>query len=250
MNFMSSLIYRQWARRLRTIGIETALDLKQVSAKKIRNQFNVILERTVHELNGTPCQKMELITPDKQEIVSSRAFSQMITDQGDMQQAVARHVARAAEKLRKQKGACKRISVGITTNVFKQNAPQYHNWASLSLIHPSYHTGHLIERSKQCLARIWKEGYEYKKATVMLSDISDQGVIQYDLFAQKARYSHSVKVDRVMDVLDKINIRMGRGACRLASEGTDGGISWSMKRYRKSPGFTTFWDELPIAFIK
>jgi len=241
---------RQWSKRLKSTGIETALDLKQVSAKKIRKQFNVILERTVHELNGIPCQDLELIIPDKQEIVSSRAFSQMITDYKDMEQAVARYISRAAEKLRKQKGVCKQISVGITTNPFKHNTTQYQNWASTSLIYPSHHTGHLIERGKQCLQRIWKEGFEYKKAFVMLSDISKQNVMQFDLFAQDPKYSNNAKADALMNVLDKINSRMGKGTCRIATEGMDNKIVWPMKRLKQPPRYTTHWNELPIAHIK
>lgn len=78
---------RQWLQRLQSTGIETALDLKRCTPKKIRQQYNVILEKTVHELNGIPCQDLELIQPDKKEIVSSRAFSQPITDYQDMKQA-------------------------------------------------------------------------------------------------------------------------------------------------------------------
>jgi len=241
---------RRWSMRLKAMGIGTALDLKQVSAKKIRQQFSVVLEKTVHELNGVSCQDLELIVPDKQEIVSSRAFSKMITDYKDMQQAVARYVSRAAEKLRQQQGRCKQISVGITTNAFKHNAPQYQNWASSSLIYPSDHTGHLIERAKHCLQGIWKDGFEYKKAFVMLSDISKQNIVQFDLFAQNPKYSNSPKADALMNVLDKINTRMGKGVCRLAAEGMDGQTDWAMKRCKQSPRYTTHWHELPVAYIK
>jgi DNA polymerase V len=130
---------RQWSKRLRATGIETALDLKQCAPKKIRQQYNVILERTVHELNGIPCQDLELIQPDKKEIVSSRSFSKSITEYLVMKQAVSRYVARAAEKLRGQKGVYKQISVGINTNPFKHNTVQYRNLGSTTLIYPSNH---------------------------------------------------------------------------------------------------------------
>ena len=241
---------RQWSKRLQKINIYTALDLKLASAKKIRGQFSVVLERTVHELNGVPCQNMELIVPKKKEIVSSRAFSQMITDYESMQQAVARYIARAAEKLRAQHGSCKMVSVGITTNPFKHNSPQYHNWASTTLIYPSHHSGHLIERGKQCLQRIWKEGFEYKKAFVMLSDISEENIFQYDLFAAQPKYSHNPKASALMQVLDNVNSKMGKGMCRVAAEGMDGKIAWPMQRHKQSPRYTTHWDELPIAFVR
>lgn len=241
---------RQWSKKLRSIGIDTAFKLKQTSAKKIRSKFNVVLERTVHELNGEPCQDLELIIPDKQEIVSSRAFSKTITDYNDMQQAVARYVSRAAEKLRNQNSQCQRISVGITTNPFQKNIIQYHNLSSTSLIYPSNHTGHLIERSKRCLKKIWRDDCEYKKAFVMLSDISKKGEVQYDLFAQHPRYSNNTTSESLMNVFDKINNRMGKGTCRMGAEGIDKRIDWSMKRLKHSPRYTTNWNELPIARIK
>ncbi len=241
---------RKWSKRLESLGIENTLDLKRASPKKIRQQFNVILERTVHELNGIPCQDLELIQPDKQEIVSSRAFNQPITDYQDMQEAVSRYIARAAEKLRNQGSECKQISVGIHTNPFKHNTPQYRNWGSTCLIYPSSHTGHLIERGKQCLDKIWQEGFEYKKAYVLLSDITRKGSTQYDLFAERPRYSNSAKSEALMDVLDKINTRMGRGTCRMAAEGIQPSPAWSMKRLKHSPRYSTCWNELPVAYLK
>ncbi len=240
---------QRWSKRLNAIGIETALDLKQTPIKKIRKQFSVVLERTVHELNGIPCQSLQLVIPNKQQIISSRAFNKTIRDYKNMQQAVARYIARAAEKLRQQNGVCKQISVNIMTNPFQSTA-QYNNWASTSLIYPSNHTGHLIERGKHCLKRIWKEGYEYKKALVILSDISEPGIMQYDLFADKARYSNNKKTDSLMQVIDKINSRMGKGTCRLAAEGNNSKSSWPMQRHRQSSRYTTCWKELPVAYLK
>lgn len=241
---------RQWSKRLKSMGINTALELKQISPKKIRKQFNVILERTVMELNDVPCQNLELIAPDKQEIVSSRAFSKTITDYKAMQHAVSRYIARAAEKLRKQGGTCKRITVGINTNPFQKNIIQYHNSANTTLIYPSDNTSHLIERGKQCLKQIWRNDCEFKKTFVMLSDISKRGVIQYDLFAAKPKYSNNDKSEALMNVLDKINTRMGKGTCRMGAEGVDENIDWSMKRLRHSPRYSTCWNELPVAYIK
>ena len=241
---------RRWARRLNALGIETALHLKQCSPEYIRQQFNVVLERTVYELNGIACQELELIPADKQEIICSRSFNRPIRDYSDMQQAIARYTARAAEKLRQQQGQCKQLSVGIYTNPFKQHGAQYSCWKSISLIHPSHHSGHLIERAKHCLHKIWKQGYEYKKAFVMLSDISKAGTLQYDLFAQKPAYSNNDKTDALMEVLDKINTRMGRGSCRMASEGLDNQCSWPMQRHKQSPRYSTCWNELATAYIR
>jgi len=241
---------RQWSKRLKSMNINTTLDLKRASPKKIRKQFNVILERTVLELNDTPCQDLELIIPHKQEIISSRAFSKTITDYQDMQQAVSRYIARAAEKLRKQGSTSKRITVAINTNPFQKNVVQYSNSSSITLIYPSDNTSHLIDRGKQCLKQIWRNGCEYKKAMVILSDISNRGVIQFDLFADKPRFSNNDKSEALMNVLDKINTRMGKGTCRMAAEGINQKIDWSMKRLKHSPRYSTCWNELPVALIK
>ena len=241
----------RWTKQLNALGITSALQLKQTSSTLIRKRFSVVLERTVHELNGVPCQSLELIAPDKKEIVSSRSFSKMITDKHSMQQAVARYIARAAEKLRKQNGCCQQLSVGITTNAFKKDVPQYHNWANTRLITPSHDTGHLISQGKQCLERIWKEGFEYKKAFVMLSDISSsKDSVQHDLFAHEKNDLRTQKTDAIMNVMDAINIRMGKGACRIASEGLSGQTNWQMKRHKHSPRYTTQWRDLPVVYLK
>ena len=241
----------RWTRQLSDLGINTALQLKQVSPSLIRKRFSVVLERTVHELNGVPCQNLELIAPDKKEIVSSRAFSRMINDKHSMQQAVARYIARAAEKLRKQGSCCQQLSVSITTNVFKKNVPQYHNWANTRLITPSHDTGLLIRQGKQCLDRIWKDGFEYKKAFVMLSNISSsKDSVQYDLFSTEKNNPRTQKSDAIMGVMDAINTRMGKGTCRIASEGLRGQTHWQMKRHKHSPRYTTQWKELPVAYLK
>jgi len=241
---------RRWTEQLQALGVTTALDLKQAPAQLIRRRFSVVLERTVRELNGIPCQDLELVTPDKQQIVSSRSFSQPVAYLEDMRQAVSRYAARAAEKMRRQGSTCRQVSVGIATNPFKPGAPQYHNWASTRLIHPSDHTGLLINRAKHCLQSIWREGFEYKKAYVMLSDIGSGQVRQFDLFAREAHYSNNPKATALMAVLDRINQRMGRGSCRMAAEGIDGQMQWPMIRRMQSPRYTTQWGELPVAYIK
>ena len=84
----------------------------------------------------------------------------------------------------------------------------------------------------------------------MLSNVGEQGVTQFDLFADKPRFSNNVKADALMNVLDKINTRMGSGMCRMASEGVDRKADWVMKRYKQSPRYSTCWDELPVAYVR
>ena len=235
---------RQWSGKLKQMGIQTACDLKYASRKNIRTKFGVVLERTVAELNGQVCQNLELIPTAKQQIISSRSFGEPVITYQAMRDAVAAYTSRAVEKLRQQNAVCKRIQVSIMTNAFRRQEAQYCNWASVSLIYPSAHTGHLIERATSCLNRIWRDGFAYKKALVMLTEISEVEVQQFDLFADHPRYSRNVQADSLMQVMDQINHKYGRGTLHSAATGQDRQADWQMKRSLHSPRYTTHWDEL------
>lgn len=117
---------RRISKRLGTMGINTVLDLKRADPEHIRRAFNVVLQKTVEELNGTSCLPLELMAPAKQQIMSSRSFGQPVYDLDELEEAVATYISRAAEKLRAQQSVAGAVTVGIMTNRFKEDAPQYH----------------------------------------------------------------------------------------------------------------------------
>ena len=230
---------RRLTKRLNALGITTALDLANASPRAIRDQFSVVLERTVRELNGESCIELEEIPPTKKQIVCSRSFGVKVTHFELLREAVCEYATRATEKLRKEQQQAKVLTVFIRTSPFKDNEPQYSNSASGELLLPSCDTRDFIELANHLLKRIWKDGFRYAKAGVMLSDFYDPGMFQPGLFDDVSTRSNS---QQLMSVLDTIN-QSGAGKVFFAGQGTK--KDWSMKREHLSPAYTTRWDQLP-----
>ena len=230
---------RRLSKRLNALGITTALDLANASPRAIRDQFSVVLERTVRELNGESCIELEEIPPTKKQIVCSRSFGEKVTHFELLREAVCEYATRATEKLRKEQQQAKVLTVFIRTSPFKDNEPQYSNSASGELLIPSCDTRDFIELANHLLKRIWKDGFRYAKAGVMLSDFYDPGMFQPGLFDDVSIRSNS---QQLMSVLDTIN-QSGAGKVFFAGQGTK--KDWSMKREHLSPAYTTRWDQLP-----
>ena len=230
---------RRLSKRLNALGITTALDLANASPRAIRDQFSVVLERTVRELNGEACIGLEEIPPTKKQIVCSRSFGVKVTQFELLREAVCEYATRATEKLRKEQQQAKVMTVFIRTSPFKDNEPQYSNSASGELLIPSCDTRDFIELANHLLKRIWKDGFRYAKAGVMLSDFYDPGMFQPGLFDDVSTRSNS---QQLMSVLDTIN-QSGAGKVFFAGQGTK--KDWSMKREHLSPAYTTRWDQLP-----
>lgn len=230
---------RRLSKRLNALGITTALDLANASPRAIRDQFSVVLERTVRELNGESCIELEEIPPTKKQIVCSRSFGVKVMQFELLREAVCEYATRATEKLRKEQQQAKVLTVFIRTSPFKDNEPQYSNSASGELLIPSCDTRDFIELANHLLKRIWKDGFRYAKAGVMLSDFYDPGMFQPGLFDDVSTRSNS---QQLMSVLDTIN-QSGAGKVFFAGQGTK--KDWSMKREHLSPAYTTRWDQLP-----
>lgn len=230
---------KRLSKLLNALGITTALDLANASPRAIRDQFSVVLERTVRELNGESCIELEEIPPTKKQIVCSRSFGAKVTQFELLREAVCEYATRATEKLRKEQQQAKVMTVFIRTSPFKDNEPQYSNSASGELLTPSCDTRDFIELANHLLKRIWKDGFRYAKAGVMLSDFYDPGMFQPGLFDDVSTRSNS---QQLMSVLDTIN-QSGAGKVFFAGQGTK--KDWSMKREHLSPAYTTRWDQLP-----
>ena len=207
----------------------------------LRSRFSVLMEKTNRELNGTVCIEMEEITPPKKQIVSSRSFGVPVSDLQSLEESVALYVARAAEKLRRQKSYAGSLQVSIQTSPFNPAVPYYGNCITLPVPVPTDDTMQLTRIALLGLARIWRTGFRYQKAGVMLSEIVSSSAIQGDLFADREDKRSKV----VMGVLDGINGKLGRGTVHSAREGFT--QPWRMKQEHKSPSYTTRWDELPEA---
>ena len=237
-------IGRQWSTKLHKLGLKTVADLQRADVQTIQRQFNVVLAKTVMELNGISCLPLEEAPPPRQQIIASRSFGIPVSRFDMLSEAVASHTARAAAKLRKEGLQAALIQVFIATNPFKPEAPQYHPGATVPLSIPTADTTRLLRAARVGLRHIYREGYEYKKAGVVLLDLAPVGAVTGDLFAA-TRVEATERRERLMAVMDGINGRWGRGTVRYLAEGL--AQPWQMRRGRMTPRYTTCWEELPVA---
>lgn len=233
-------IGRKLAPHLQAGGIFTAKQLRDFDLSRLRRRFGVVMERTVWELRGESCLEMTEVSPPRQQIICSRTFGRYVSDLPVLAEAVSTYMSRAAEKLRSQGSVAATVYVYLRTNPHKDQELQYSPGTTIGMARPTSDTRELVRAALSGLSQIYRKGFRYQKAGVMLSDITSS-LRQTDLFD-----GHPVasKGSRLMSVLDKINREMGSGTLTLASEGT--AQMWRMKRENMSPAYTTRWDELPF----
>jgi DNA polymerase V len=231
--------------KLNKLGIYTVWDLASQSPQKIQKAFNVVVARTVMELNGTPCLELEEISPNKQQIVCSRSFSRRLTQYQELSQAVSDFCSRAAEKLRRQQSVTGCVTVFIRTSPFNPHEPQYQRSASIKLDAATQDTRILITTANRLLSEIFKMGYHYQKCGVQLSDIqSESAPGQLELFAFQDS-NLPTENSPLMTAMDQINRRFPK---KLSVAATGFDKSWKPKAERISRRYTTDWREL--AWVK
>ncbi len=242
-------IGRRLTKRLAAMGMYSAWDLAIADTRMIRKAFTVKGQRVQWELLGRRCYGLEKEKP-KKEILCTRAFGRVIYYKWELEQAFAKYIAGAAEKLRRQHGYALGISVFMEgSNRFKNNEPwQYGTF--VSLVRPSANTGEMITACAGAIDRIWQalpqmpnprdKTSGIRKAGVMLSDICRGNEIQLDMFAEQA----TPKSDKAMAVMDSINQRYGKGTMTVAAQGIE--VSWKMRREMKSPNYTTKLSDIPV----
>lgn len=226
--------------RLAEMRIGTVRQLRDASPVLIRECFSVVLERTVRELRGVSCLDLEDVAPPKQQIMASRSFGTPVFDLAQLSQAVASHTTRAAEKLRVQQYVAGAITVSIRSNPFKPWEPQYNQGVVVPLPEPSADTRVLINAALWGLGKIFRTGYAYKKAGVLLSGLEPVGRRQASLLTDLKREERAAAL---MAAMDQINDRWGKGSVRPLAAGFGG--DWRMRREKLSPAWTTRWDEIP-----
>jgi DNA polymerase V len=234
-----------WGTRLAKMGIANTYDLKQVNPKWIRQHFGVVMERIVRELNGTPCIPLEMIAPARKQILTSRSFGERLTQLVDLRAAVSVFASRSAEKLRTQNLCALSICVFIHTSPFDASKPAYSNAVTIRFDQPSQDTGYLIHCALSGLARIFKPGYHYQRAGVMMPDLVPAGTQQLSLFSNETDIDN--KLGQLMEMIDNINRTHGRHTIRYASDNLS--AKWRMRQGMKSPAYTTSWVALPVANV-
>lgn len=227
-------------QQLVQIGIRSVWDLKTAPARALRDRFNVVVERIIAELNGESCLELEMLTPPRQQIRSSRSFGKTVTDLDQLKEAVVSYIARAAEKLRSQQSTAKALNVFVATNVFKPDQPQYSNSVTIKLPFATDDTLTLGRFAVAGIEALYRPGFQYKKAGINLMQLEPKAAGQMTLFEDQAKLKRR---DKLNGTLDAINRKFGRDSLSVAR--ASGQRVWSMKRSRLSAAYTTSLLELP-----
>lgn len=234
---------RRIEARLKAQGIATVRQLRDADVRMIRARYGVVLERTVREIRGESCMPLEAVAA-RQQIMCSRSFGKKVEDLDSLREAVTAHTVRAAQKLRLQRSTAGGARVFIETNRFNDD-PRYAAQRTVALETPTDDTIRLLAAAMSGLKSIYRTGYRYQKAGVMLMDLDGAGSEQLDCFASpEAEILDSVR-GRLMATVDAVNQRQGRGAVRWAGEGF--ARPPAMRSDRRTPCYTTRWEELAVA---
>jgi DNA polymerase V len=230
-------IGRQYAKKLEYYSIHTAWDFTQRSKSWVRHTMGVVGERTWLELKGTPCVEMDKTTT-KKSICTSRSFGERLTELSPISEAVSNFAASCAEKLRKQHSLASVIMVFIQTNPNATNLPQHCKQVVLQLPVPTNDTTELINFALRGLKAIFAEGFQFKKAGVIVSELVPERPLQGDLFDTRNRD----KFSRIMTVMDSLNASYGKQKVKIAAQGFD--RKWRLKNEKLSPCYSTKLEDV------
>ncbi|NMM80894.1 DNA polymerase V subunit UmuC [Acidovorax sp. SRB_14] len=235
---------RRIAAQLHEGGVHSVLDLLRMDPATVRRRWSVVLERTVRELQGMPCIALDDAPAPKKEIACTRAFGQAVTALAPLVEAVSEFASRAAEKLRKQGSLASQLLVFAHTSPFRPG-PRFNKSVVVPLRRPTADTGTLVSAAALGMRRIYEPGYPMAKAGVMLLDLIPADVLQRELDLEGDNLRDRTKL---MVALDALNGRYGKGTVHSASTGaTNKDKHWGMKQERRTPQYTTRWEDVPIA---
>ena len=243
-------IGRKYAAKLQALGCKTALDFAKHNKSWVRMTFNNInIVRTWQELNGEDAVPNEELAK-KKSICTSRSFNGMISDIDPLQTHVSNYAARCAEKLRRQKTVATIVGVFVNTNTFREDLSQYWNFQEARLVTPTNSTIAIVKAAGDVLKRIYRPGYQYKKAGVIVMGIGPGSPIQQDLFDVNAEQIE--KMRRLDEVVDRINRMHGTETVVIGSQqytkkdgkGKAEVFANAIKHDFKSKNPTTRWSDI------
>jgi DNA polymerase V len=231
-------IGRQYSAKLTARGIITAYDLSRAPEEWVRREMTVTGLRTRQELCGISCLALEEAVPARQAICTSRSFGKPQGEPGPLEEAIATFATMCAAKLRRGKSAATQMMVFIHTNAFRTDQPQYARNRVITLATPTNDSILLVKAAVEALRAIYRPGYLYKKAGVIVTGLVPEGEVQQDLFSSAETGKHR----KLMESLDEVNRRYGRQTLQVATQGTT--RKWRLRQEKLSPGYTTRWSDL------
>lgn len=230
----------QLSKKLNEINVFTAYDLMQIKRSEAKRIGGVNLERTISELNGTPCHTLETSPPSRQQIIHSRSFGEKTNDINILRRAVSTFAAAATEKLRQQDSYAGHLSIWIGTSRFDKNPVALSG--ACNIPGGTNDSRKIIKAAGLLLDSIYIDNVKYAKAGVTLMDIRPRSMRQDDLLTDV-----NTNEDGAMKIMDDINLKFGKGTVILAAQGF--GNEFAARKMRMSQNYLSDWKEIPIIKI-
>jgi DNA polymerase V len=226
------------AIKLKRAGIDTALALRDTNEQWMQRRFGINGVRTIHELRGTNCYELQEQPTMRKSVVVSRIFGRKVETLEELKEAIAAYAARAGEKLREENLAASVMIVYVMTSRFVNKHKRYFNSHVVTFPTATNYTPEMIEYAAKVVEQLYRKGFQYNKAGVILGGLVPQANVQANLFDKVDRQ----KSRRLMQAVDAVNTRLPFAPLRWAAEGIN--QPWQAKFSKRSRRYTTRWDEL------
>lgn len=197
-------IGRRLAKKLRQYNINTALDFADMSIAKARQLINVTGERCWRELNGEPCIEHEDAEPLNKQICTSRSYKKSIDNLEQLKEAISHYSENVSRRLREQGGCARSVTVFIQTNSFRPELPQHFGSTTIRLDEASDDTLTITAAAVKAIDSLFRSGYAYRRAGVIISEIVARNAVQQNLFSIPGNRE---KRQRLMQAIDTINTK-------------------------------------------
>ncbi len=229
-------IGRQHSKRLKSMGVKTAYDFTQLTDNLVKKQMTVVGLRLKHDLQGIPTLDLEKMQP-KKNIAVTRSFETYYTEFDTLVERISTLTSLCAERLRKQNSCCNSLMIFIHTDRHRKDLPQYNRNIVIKLPYATNSSIELVKFAIQALKKIYKSGFDYKKAGVIAMDFTPGNQKQISLFEH-----NDERHIPLMKTMDQLNIQYGQQKIRLAIQ--DPKRVWKMKQEHLSPNYTTNLNDI------
>jgi DNA polymerase V len=234
-------IGRRLGKMLNAQGIQTAASFSRLQDGWIRKNMGVTGLRTALELRGTICLSLETHQQDKKSICVSRSFGKSITEYDALHDTILTFASMAAQKLRKAEMVAGGLSVFVRTNPFQRDQAQYSNGQTVGVMPPTNNTQDIHRAAQKILKKIYRPGYQYKKAGILLLDLCRAEDSPQTLFD-----TANLRDSKLIESFDVINQKFGAGSIQYGQLKRPRG--WYAPQKYRSPHFTTSWADIPVAY--
>ncbi|MDE6135855.1 MAG: Y-family DNA polymerase [Muribaculaceae bacterium] len=199
-------IGRRLSKQLIPRGYDTALKFADMKCSDVERVFNITMQRTWRELNGEACIRPDDENdPHRKQMCSSRSFGKPLTALSDLEQTMGAFATTVGRKLREQHSCAVTIGTFIQTNSFRQDLPQYSNSCHMRLDEPASDNMRLAQGAIECLRRIFREGYAYKRAGLFVHEIVDENAVQASLFISDDERQRRRKLMQAVDAINRLS---------------------------------------------